>query len=108
MGNDRGSVVAQGALGDLPGMHAGAVDRAVKQLLEADEPVAVVEEQACEYLVLMASQAGGEKAAGVGGTAQRCVAAQPALEITTPELQARLQQHFPEIQCTRLRTLDGF
>ena len=51
-----------------------------------DDPVTVVEKQACEDLVFLASQADGEEAAGVGGTAQRCVAAQPALDITTPEL----------------------
>ena len=44
--NERRGIVRQSLAQHLPGMHPGTVDRAAEQLLEGDEPVAVVEEQA--------------------------------------------------------------
>src|SRR5438105_6912350 len=44
--DDRRRIVHQRLAQHLPGMHSGAVDGAAKQLLEGDEPVAVVEVQA--------------------------------------------------------------
>jgi hypothetical protein len=40
--DDRGGVVLQGQLDDLPRRHAGAVDGAAKQLLVFDEAVTLV------------------------------------------------------------------
>ena len=47
-------------------MHAGAIDGAAEQLLEGNYPVAIVEQQAGEYLVGQVPQAAGKKAAGSG------------------------------------------
>ena len=44
--NKRSGIVRQSLAQHLTGMHPGTVDRAAKQLLEGDEAVAVVEEQA--------------------------------------------------------------
>ncbi len=44
MSDDQGGgVLLQGELHDLAGVHAGAIDRAAEELLELDQPVALVE-----------------------------------------------------------------
>ena len=41
--DDRGGIALQSQLDDLARMHAGAVDRAAKQLIEGDQAMAIVE-----------------------------------------------------------------
>jgi len=54
--DQRGGVVGQGALDDLPGMDTGAVDRAAKQRLEGQHLVLGIEKQATEHLVGFVTQ----------------------------------------------------
>ena len=49
--NKRRDIVRQSLAQHFPGMYPGTVDRAAEQLLEGDEAVAVVEEQAAEDFV---------------------------------------------------------
>ncbi|MNP84194.1 hypothetical protein D3C76_1834000 [compost metagenome] len=49
--DQRSGVVGQGPLDHLPGMDAGAVDRAPKQRLEGQHLVLGIEKQATEHLV---------------------------------------------------------
>src|SRR5271169_1149160 len=65
VGDDhRRRISLQRLLDDFPRMHAGAVDRAAKQFLELNQPVAFIQVQTTKYLVLEVAQAGGEKVAG--------------------------------------------
>ena len=58
MGQDqRRRVVRQGALDHLARVDAGAIDAALEQHLERQDPVPRVEEQAGEHLVLLVAQA---------------------------------------------------
>lgn len=50
--NNGRSIQCQGALDDLAGIHARAIDGASEQILGGDHGVLVVQEQATEYLVL--------------------------------------------------------
>ena len=52
-------------LRDLARMYARAVDGAPEHLLEADDPVSVVEKQAREHLVRPGAQPGAQELAGV-------------------------------------------
>ena len=49
------SIALQGLSYHFAGVHAGAVDGAVKHLVEADHTVAGVEEQAGEYFVVVST-----------------------------------------------------
>ena len=64
--DDGGCIDPQGLLDDFPWVHAGAIDRAAEQFVEAQYPVAVVQVQAAKELVVEMSHARLEEGLGVG------------------------------------------
>src|SRR5580700_7671235 len=59
-----GGIALQGELHDLPRMHAGAVNRAAKQLFELNQAMPLIQVQATKYLVLQIAQPRSEKISG--------------------------------------------
>ena len=93
--DQRRRIELQRPLGDLARMHARAVDGAAEHLLEADDPVPVVEKQAREYLVRPRAQPGAQEPAGMGGARERVAAVDALLEIAGGELDRGLEQRGP-------------
>ena len=77
------AAVSQRLPHDFPRMHAGSIDGAAEHFLEVDEPVAIVEVQAAENLVLPVAQLCREELARGGGRVHRGTSAQ-RLAVVTP------------------------
>ena len=75
----------------LPGMHTGSVDGAAEQLLEDDDPMAVVQKQAGKHLVWEVPQSAGKELAGGGGIFQDIFALQLFLQVAAGYFQYRLK-----------------
>ena len=84
--NERGGVVHHRPAHDDPGMHGGAVDGALKDVLREARLVAVVEVNDAEDLVAKPAEAGLDVAPGVVRRSERPVASQPGLHPPCVEL----------------------
>lgn len=92
MGQDqRRRVVRQGALDHLARVDAGAIDAALEQHLERQDPVPRVEEQAGEHLVLLVAQARLEIVAHRLRALQYRIATQALGQVAPAHLQHGLQ-----------------
>ena len=90
--DDRRGVVGQCLTQHLARMDRRPVDGAAEELLEDDQPVAVVEVEAAEHLVRSVAQLRREEAPGVGGGVQRLAGAQRRAVVSPRELERPLQQ----------------
>ncbi len=92
VGQDHGRRVAgEGLLDDLPGVDARPVDRAAEQFLAAGEPVAAVQEQAAEHLVLEVAQPGHQVVAGRPRAAEDRAGLEPLEVMAAHDLERRLE-----------------
>src|SRR5215469_17431253 len=87
----RRRVVQQYLPQHLARVHAGAVDRAAEELLEGNEPMAVIEIEAAEYFVGAITQLGHEKGAGRVRCCERRSKSQRFAEMASCELQRRFE-----------------
>ncbi len=83
----RRRVLRQGTLDHLPRVDAGAIDGAVEQHFEGQDPVLGVEKQAAEQLVRFVAQARLEVIAYRLRRFQCRIAAQPFGQVPAPHLQ---------------------
>src|SRR5580698_4609365 len=72
-------------------MHARAVDRAAKQFLKLDQPMALIEVETAKHFVFQIAQLRGEKIAGGLGRSERRAGAQGLRQMPPGEFDRRLQ-----------------
>ena len=75
------------------GMDGAAVDGAVKELFEGEEPVAVVEEEGHEHLPLFAGELGDEVALGVLRACEETLAEELPFELLADECEHLVDRH---------------
>ncbi len=83
--NHRCRVSVQGQLYDFTRVHAGPVDGAAEQLIEADHPVPVVQQQAAEEFVWQVPQARAQVVAGGPRIFQGAAPAQRLHQLAAPD-----------------------
>ena len=88
--DERGRIVHQGPTHDDAGMHGGAIDGALKQVLDEYRLVAVVEVDDSEDFVSKPAKPGLDIAPGVGWRGERPIASQPGLHPAGVELVQRM------------------
>lgn len=93
----RCGVVGQGATDQFAGVHFRAVHGALEHLLERQRPVPRIQEQGCEHLVPVATQALGEVAAGRSRIGEDFAAFQRGGQMTMAQFQ----------RCTQLAGAGG-
>jgi len=89
--DDRCRIAGQRLLDDLARVDAGPVDRTAEELVEAEYPVAVVEEETAEELVRQIAEPGFQEPLGVRRTLQRLANDQAGLEVSSRELRNGLE-----------------
>ena len=93
--DDRSCVAGQGLFDDLPGVDVGRVQRAPEQLVERDDPAAVVEPQAAKDLVGEVAQAHLQEFPRCLGVVQRQPRPQRLLVVPAGQFQRGLQDDVP-------------
>ncbi len=91
--NDSRGVVEKHPPHHLPRMDAGPVDSAAEQLLEADDTMTVVQEQAGEHLAGVRPQPCLQKIAGTIGAVQHRLTFQGGFQVAPAQFQRRLELH---------------
>ncbi len=93
--NHRGRIMLHGPAHHLPGVHRRRINGALKQLLEGNQPVLVVQKQTGKHLIGQSAQASSEQLPGLVGIIQWQSPLQRFSQITAPQLQCRQQQGPP-------------